>query len=70
MPIQRNNLSYIVFIREYNTDCLHQLTSSIVYNTEEDAKEAIKDYELSHKDSKYAIKLIRGEIIESIYKEI
>lgn len=67
MPIQRNNLSYIVFI---NTDCLHQLTSSIVYNTEEDAKEAIKDYELSHKDSKYAIKLIRGEIIESIYKEI
>jgi hypothetical protein len=46
------------------------VTSSIVYNTEEDARDVIKDYELSHQDKKYAIKLIRGEILDSFYKEV
>lgn len=70
MPLIKNNNQYIVFIREYDDNKSNQLTSSIVYNTEEDAKDAIKDYELTHQNKIYAIKLIRGEIIESIFKEV
>lgn len=70
MPLIKNNNQYIVFIREYNESMSNQLTSTIVYNTEEDAKDAIKDYELTHQNKIYAIKLIRGEIIESIFKEV
>lgn len=65
----KNNDKFIIFIREYD-DENRNITSSIVYNTEEDAREVIKDYELSHQDKKYAIKLIRGEILDSIFKEI
>jgi ribosome recycling factor len=65
----KNNDKFIVFIREYD-DENKNVTSSIVYNTEEDARDVIKDYELSHQDKKYAIKLIRGEILDSIFKEI
>ena len=65
----KNNDKFIVFIREYDEENKN-VTSSIVYNTEEDARDVIKDYELSHQDKKYAIKLIRGEILDSFYKEI
>lgn len=65
----KNNDKFIVFIREYDEENKN-ITSSIVYNTEEDARDVIKDYELSHQDKKYAIKLIRGEILDSFYKEI
>ena len=65
----KNNDKFIVFIREYD-DENKNVTSSIVYNTEEDARDVIKDYELSHQDKKYAIKLIRGEILDSFYKEV
>ena len=65
----KNNDKFIVFIREYDEENKN-VTSSIVYNTEEEAREVIKDYELSHQDKKYAIKLIRGEILDSFYKEI
>lgn len=65
----KNNDKFIVFIREYDENNKN-ITSSIVYNTEEDARDVIKDYELSHQDKKYAIKLIRGEILDSFYKEI
>lgn len=65
----KNNDKFIVFIREYDENN-NNLTSSIVYNTEEEARDVIKDYELSHQDKKYAIKLIRGEILDSFYKEI
>lgn len=65
----KNNDKFIVFIREYDEENKN-VTSSIVYNTEEDARGVIKDYELSHQDKKYAIKLIRGEILDSFYKEI
>jgi len=65
----KNNDKFIVFIREYDENNKN-VTSSIVYNTEEDARDVIKDYELSHKNKKYAIKLIRGEILDSFYKEI
>ena len=64
----KNNDKFIVFIREYDEENKN-VTSSIVYNTEEDARDVIKDYELSHQDKKYAIKLIRGEILDSFYKE-
>lgn len=65
----KNNDKFIVFIREYDEENKN-VTSSIVYNTEEDARDVIKDYELSHQDKKYAIKLIRGEILDSFYKEV
>jgi ribosome recycling factor len=65
----KNNDKFIVFIREYDAENKN-ITSSIVYNTEEEARDVIKDYELSHQDKKYAIKLIRGEILDSFYKEI
>ena len=65
----KNNDKFIVFIREYDEENKN-ITSSIVYNTEEDARDVIKDYELSHQDKKYAIKLIRGEILDSFYKEV
>lgn len=65
----KNNDKFIVFIREFD-DCNNYNTSSIVYNTEEEAREVIKDYISSHKNKKYAIKLIRGEILDSFYKEI
>lgn len=65
----KNNDKFIVFIREYDEENKN-VTSSIVYNTEEEARDVIKDYELSHQDKKYAIKLIRGEILDSFYKEI
>lgn len=65
----KNNDKFIVFIREYDEENKN-ITSSIVYNTEEEAREVIKDYELSHQNKKYAIKLIRGEILDSFYKEI
>ena len=65
----KNNDKFIVFIREYDENKPTN-TSSIVYNTEEEARNVIKDYELSHQDKKYAIKLIRGEILDSFYKEI
>lgn len=64
----KNNDKFIVFIREYDEENKN-VTSSIVYNTEEEARDVIKDYELSHQDKKYAIKLIRGEILDSFYKE-
>ena len=64
----KNNDRYIVFIREFDGN-IQTNTSSIVYNTEEEAREVIKDYELSHQHIKYAIKLVRGEIIDSFYKE-
>lgn len=65
----KNNDKFIVFIREYDEENKN-VTSSIVYNTEEEARDVIKDYELSHQYKKYAIKLIRGEILDSFYKEI
>lgn len=65
----KNNDKFIVFIREFD-DCNNYNTSSIVYNTEEEARDVIKDYISSHKNKKYAIKLIRGEILDSFYKEI
>lgn len=65
----KNNDKFIVFIREYDEENKN-ITSSIVYNTEEEAREVIKDYELSHQNKRYAIKLIRGEILDSFYKEI
>lgn len=65
----KNNDKFIVFIREYDEENKN-ITSSIVYNTEEEARDVIKDYELSHQNKKYAIKLIRGEILDSFYKEI
>ena len=65
----KNNDRYIVFIREFDGNTQTN-TSSIVYNTEEEAREVIKDYELSHQNVTYAIKLVRGEIIDSFYKEI
>lgn len=65
----KNNDKFIIFIREYDEENKN-VTSSIVYNTEEEARDVIKDYELSHQDKKYAIKLIRGEILDSFYKEI
>ena len=65
----KNNDKFIVFIREYDEENKN-VTSSIVYNTEEEARDVIKDYELSHQDKKYAIKLIRGEILDSFYKEV
>ena len=64
----KNNDKFIVFIREYDA-INNQNTSSIVYNSEEEARDVIKDYELSHQNKKYAIKLIRGEILDSFYKE-
>lgn len=65
----KNNDKFIVFIREYDEENKN-VTSSIVYNTEEEARDVIKDYELSHQNKRYAIKLIRGEILDSFYKEI
>lgn len=65
----KNNDKFIVFIREYDENN-NNITSSVVYNTEEDARDVIKDYELSHQNKKYAIKLIRGEILDSFYKEV
>lgn len=65
----KNNDKFIVFIREYDENNKN-VTSSIVYNTEEEARDVIKDYELSHQNKRYAIKLIRGEILDSFYKEI
>lgn len=64
----KNNDKFIVFIREYDENN-NNLTSSVVYNSEEEARDVIKDYEISHQDKKYAIKLIRGEILDSFYKE-
>ena len=64
----KNHDKFIVFIREYDGENTN-VTSSIVYNSEEEARDVIKDYELSHQDKKYAIKLIRGEILDSFYKE-
>lgn len=68
MPL-KDNQQYIVFIREYNCDRLVKNTTSMVYNTLEDAKEAISNYEECNVNNFYAIKLIKGEIIDSIYKE-
>lgn len=65
----KNNDKFIVFIREYDEENKN-ITSSIVYNTEEEARDVIKDYISSHQNKKYAIKLIRGEILDSFYKEI
>lgn len=64
----KNNDKFIVFIREFD-DMNNYNTSSIVYNTEEEARDVIKDYISSHKNKKYAIKLIRGEILDLFYKE-
>lgn len=59
--------NYIVFSKVFNEN---NDVSCIVYNTKEQAKEAIEKFKELHKDDKYVIKLVEGEIIEAIYSPI
>lgn len=62
--------NYIVFSKVFNENRVEDDLSCIVYNTKEQAKEAINKFKELHKNDKYVIKLVEGEVIEAIYSPI
>ncbi len=66
--LKRSN--FIVFSKVSNDNNTDSNCSCIVYNTKEQAKEAIEKFKDIHKNDKYVIKLVEGEVIDAIYSEI
>lgn len=63
MTMQSNNCRYLVFIKNTTNDSYFH----VVYNTKEQAEEALAEYQKDHINESYIAKVIYGEIIISKY---